>query len=165
MNYTHTLVFIRYQDEFLLINREKGSWFGCWNGLGGKVKKNESSLDCALRETKEETGLELETLSFCGSFSWSNEDDPNDRGLIACYHGFSKEYLKTPLKYREGILDWKKTSWILNPNNQGIAKNIPLFINRILEGKVFKYHCSYRGLKLLDIKDATQQMKGQKSDG
>lgn len=44
-------------DEVLLINKLKPDWQkGKLNGVGGKVEKDESSIDAMIREFKEETG-------------------------------------------------------------------------------------------------------------
>ncbi len=152
MKFDYTLIFIRYEDEVLLLNREKGSWMGCWNGLGGKVENGETGLGGAIREAQEESGLIFDSMVLCGSFTWENLQDKMDKGNIACYYAFAKSRIPTPTKFREGILDWKKIDWIMNPKNQGIADNIPLFIPHMFKDEVLKYHCIYDGMKMIDFK-------------
>ncbi|KZB89751.1 hypothetical protein A2U94_19905 [Bacillus sp. VT 712] len=41
----------------------------------------------------------------------------------------------TPIKTREGILDWKDIDWILNPNNLGIPEKIPHYLPALLAHK------------------------------
>lgn len=50
--------------EILLI---KGPRRG-WEMPGGQVEEGESLKDAAIRETKEETGIDIEVLAFCGVF-------------------------------------------------------------------------------------------------
>lgn len=50
--------------ELLLI---KGPLRG-WEMPGGQVEEGESLKDAAVRETKEETGIDVEVLNFCGVF-------------------------------------------------------------------------------------------------
>jgi 8-oxo-dGTP diphosphatase len=50
--------------EILLI---KGPRRG-WEMPGGQVEEGESLSDAAIRETKEETGIEIEIIKFCGIF-------------------------------------------------------------------------------------------------
>lgn len=52
------------QKEILLI---KGPMRG-WEMPGGIVEEGESIKDAAIRETKEESGIDIEVLKFCGVF-------------------------------------------------------------------------------------------------
>ena len=52
------------QKEILLI---KGPERG-WEMPGGIVEEGESLKEAAIRETKEETGIDIEILAFCGIF-------------------------------------------------------------------------------------------------
>ena len=48
---------VNNQIEYLLQQRLKQPYFGYWGLLGGKIKWGETTVDAALRELKEETGL------------------------------------------------------------------------------------------------------------
>ncbi|MDR0531940.1 MAG: 8-oxo-dGTP diphosphatase [Oscillospiraceae bacterium] len=51
-----------------------------WKGLsfpGGHVEPGESAHDCAVREIREETGLDIRNLTFCGMIHWCHQ--PSDR--------------------------------------------------------------------------------------
>ena len=52
------------QNEILLI---KGPRRG-WEMPGGQVEEGESLRDAAIRETKEESGIDVEITKFCGIF-------------------------------------------------------------------------------------------------
>ena len=52
-----TLLFVRRGDEVLLIEKKTGHGAGKINGPGGKIQSGESVLECAIRETREETGV------------------------------------------------------------------------------------------------------------
>ncbi|MBP1989640.1 NUDIX hydrolase [Paenibacillus eucommiae] len=56
-----TIVF-NNQEEILLI---KGPRRG-WEMPGGQVEEGESLKDAAIRETKEEAGIDIEVIKFCG---------------------------------------------------------------------------------------------------
>jgi len=57
-------IVINERNEILLI---KGPWRG-WEMPGGQVEEGESLKDAAIRETKEECGLDIEVTKFCGVF-------------------------------------------------------------------------------------------------
>ncbi|MGE7661163.1 NUDIX hydrolase [Peribacillus sp. NPDC097197] len=57
-------IVINEQGEILLI---KGPRRG-WEMPGGQVEEGESLKEAAIRETKEETGMDIEVLKFCGIF-------------------------------------------------------------------------------------------------
>jgi 8-oxo-dGTP pyrophosphatase MutT (NUDIX family) len=57
-------IVINEKDEILLI---KGPRRG-WEMPGGQVEEGESLKEAAIRETKEETGIDVEVSKFCGVF-------------------------------------------------------------------------------------------------
>jgi 8-oxo-dGTP diphosphatase len=57
-------IVVNDQNQVLLI---KGPRRG-WEMPGGQVEEGESLKDAAIRETKEETGIDVEILRFCGLF-------------------------------------------------------------------------------------------------
>ena len=54
------------QNEVLLCHR---SDYNLWNLPGGGLKKGETPWDCIIRETKEETGLDVEISHLMGIYS------------------------------------------------------------------------------------------------
>ncbi len=57
-------IVINEQGEILLIKGPKRGW----EMPGGQVEEGESLKDAAVREAKEETGIDIEVLKFCGIF-------------------------------------------------------------------------------------------------
>lgn len=57
-------IVLNERNELLLI---KGPLRG-WEMPGGQVEEGESLKDAAVRETKEESGLDIEVTKFCGVF-------------------------------------------------------------------------------------------------
>jgi 8-oxo-dGTP pyrophosphatase MutT (NUDIX family) len=57
-------IVLNERNEILLI---KGPRRG-WEMPGGQVEEGESLKDAAIRETKEESGLDIEVTKFCGIF-------------------------------------------------------------------------------------------------
>ncbi|THE13037.1 NUDIX hydrolase [Bacillus timonensis] len=62
-------IVINENNEILLI---KGPRRG-WEMPGGQVEEGESLKEAAIRETKEETGIDVEVLRFCGIFQNVNK--------------------------------------------------------------------------------------------
>jgi 8-oxo-dGTP diphosphatase len=57
----------------------------------------------------------------------------------------------TPIKTNEGILDWKSIDWILHPDNQGIASNIPPCLEKILyDPGCYNHHFVYQDGNLME---------------
>lgn len=64
-----TLVYIKHEGKTLMIHRVKKQadiHAGKWNGLGGKLEAGESPEACAIREVREEAGLEIRNPRYGG---------------------------------------------------------------------------------------------------
>lgn len=70
-----TLAFVvdRAHDTVLLIHRNRhpdDEHFGKWNGLGGKLEKDENAARGVRREIEEESGLQVIDMQLRGTVSW-----------------------------------------------------------------------------------------------
>ncbi|MFU8792540.1 MAG: NUDIX hydrolase [Acholeplasmataceae bacterium] len=133
--YRYTLGFIKRKNEILLVNRQKAPWLGSWNGLGGKRLKDESPVDCILREIHEETDITVskDQVKARGYLTW-NTFDSLGKGLYLFLIEVADDFsYPTPIQTPEGILDWKTIDWVMDPDNYGVAHNMPYFI---------KYDCN-----------------------
>lgn len=55
-------IILAKDNEFLLIKRHNSDWAsGCWNFPGGLVEENETLINAAAREAKEELGVIIAT--------------------------------------------------------------------------------------------------------
>lgn len=59
-------VLVENGDKILLIKRATGIDKDKWDAPGGILEKGETPEQCAIREVKEETGLDIEITSFLG---------------------------------------------------------------------------------------------------
>lgn len=55
-----TLCFVLEDGEVLLIEKRRGLGEGWYNGPGGKLEDGETPRECAIRETREEVGIEVD---------------------------------------------------------------------------------------------------------
>ena len=112
--------------KVLVQDREK-----YWKGIsfpGGHVEPGESFVDSAVREVKEETGLDIRNLTFCGVIHWCNKDT-NDRYIVFLYK--TSDFSGT-LKERteEGRVFWTSVEDIsLFPQAENFDKYLPMFFN------------------------------------
>ena len=77
-------------NEVLIIDRKLK--YPGWSFPGGHVERGESICDCAVREVKEETGLEVSNLKNCGVVHWVNRD--NDERYL-CFMFKTSEFKGT----------------------------------------------------------------------
>ncbi|MDY0295289.1 MAG: NUDIX domain-containing protein [Acholeplasmataceae bacterium] len=152
--FAYTLGFIKKGDMVLMLNREKQPWLGCWNGLGGKIKKGEDALLSMQRELIEETdhAITLEHIKPCGYLTW-NSFDVNGQGLYLFLIEVDDSFdIKTPKATDEGLLDWKNISWVIDENNLGVAHNIKHFLPIMLSSEEkYHYHCTFEGNQLVSV--------------
>jgi 8-oxo-dGTP diphosphatase len=118
---------IRRNKQVLLINKEKPTWMGRWNGVGGKIEKGETPKQNILREIQEETTIQLHDVTYKGVVTWS-VDHTHMGGMYLFDKELPENYtLQTPFKNKEGIVDWKAYDWVLHRENKGIADTLPYY--------------------------------------
>ena len=72
-----TVIYLKRNDCYLLLYRNKKKDdinANKWIGVGGKRKDNETIDECAIRETKEETGFEVRSLKCAGEVLFIDEE-------------------------------------------------------------------------------------------
>jgi 8-oxo-dGTP diphosphatase len=111
-----TLCYIRKNGKTLMLHRvkkENDMHEGKWNGLGGKMEEGETPEECAIREVKEECGLDIK--------------NPTLKGLLT-FPFFSKgeswyvflflinEFVGELIESNEGDLEWIEDDKLLQLN-------------------------------------------------
>lgn len=132
--YTYTICFIRKGNKILLLNRNKKPNMGMWNGVGGKIEDNETPYEGIIRETLEETGIDLQSVTYKGNIGFKDKDEPRaSEGMYVFLADLPEGVqMDTPLSTDEGILEWKEIGWILDENNRGVVSNLPKYLPIIL---------------------------------
>ena len=107
-----TLIYIERGDEYLMLHRTKKEHdlnHDKWIGVGGKFEEGEAPEDCALRETREETGLTLTRWRYRGIVTFLS-----DLYETEYMHLFTADgYTGTPIECDEGDLEWIRKSELL----------------------------------------------------
>lgn len=105
-----TLCYVRDGDATLMVHRikkHKDMHLGKWNGLGGKLEPGETPEECAIREIREESGLEVRNLQMKGILTFpafANDEDWYAFVFVAEKAG--GEMIDSP----EGVLAWVENS-------------------------------------------------------
>lgn len=148
----YTICFIKRGEKILLLNREKSAWMGVWNGVGGKIEANETPIESVLREVKEETGITLMNAEYKGKVTWT-DGSTYFGGMYAYIAELPESYeYHTPIKVEEGILDWKEISWILHPQNMGIAGLKNYLAKMLNEQTIYEYQFTYKDDEIIKFK-------------
>ena len=111
----------------VLVQRRVKYWCGI-TFPGGHVEDGESFYDSAVREVKEETGLDVKNLKYCGCVHWHNTET-NDKYIVLFYK--TAEYSGTILERTdEGEVFFTPIEslkdMVLSPN---FDKYLPMFLN------------------------------------
>lgn len=70
-----TVCIVQKKEKVLLGLKKRGFGQGKWNGFGGKVQGNETIEEAALREMKEEAGIEIKKMKKIGVLNFNSVKD------------------------------------------------------------------------------------------
>lgn len=84
---TVTVIGLNSDNQVLLIKRKRDPAAGWWAMPGGYVDWNETLIQTAAREYKEETNLDLMNLKFFGLYDDLNRDKDGRQNVDHCYVG------------------------------------------------------------------------------
>jgi 8-oxo-dGTP diphosphatase len=111
-----TLCYVRRPGQTLMLHRIKkpnDMHLGKWNGLGGKLEPGETPEECAVREIREESGLQVQQLTLKGFLTFpgfANEEDWY--AFVFVVEQFEGELIDSP----EGDLAWIDNQALLGLN-------------------------------------------------
>lgn len=88
-------VYVKKDNKILMVQENKASKKGKWNMPAGKLEDTESVIDAAIRETKEETNIDIKIKGLIAI-----QETISEMGqLIILY--FMGEYVSGEIKYNE----------------------------------------------------------------
>jgi 8-oxo-dGTP diphosphatase len=124
---SHTLCFITSNNKILMLLRYNPPNEGLWNGVGGRIENDESTLQSCLREAYEETGLKLPTARFGGLLNWCS---PEIEGVLALYTAPAPSEIIQECD--EGKLQWKRQEWVFSSSQ--VVNNIHVVGPQLING-------------------------------
>lgn len=141
-----TLMFVRQDDEVLLIRKKRGLGAGKINGPGGKVDPGENPIQCAIRETEEELHVTPKDPELIAELFFHAEDDmPRIHAFAYVAHDFDGE----PTETEEAIPLWFKVDEI--PYAEMWQDDV-LWLGAALNGARIRGWMSFEGEALIDYK-------------
>ena len=126
-------IYLEKDNKYLMLyrNKKKNDMNqGKWLGVGGHVEEGETPLEAVIRETKEETGLDLKSAEYRAIISFVNDDY-----VEIIYQYTSSDFTGEVIDCDEGELKWIDKSEVLSlPMWEGdkyfldpLIKNEPFF--------------------------------------
>ena len=97
-----TLLFVVRDGQILLIRKKRGLGAGKINGPGGRIEPGESSLDAAVRETREELGIEVLSPELRGELHFQFVDGYS----LHCSVFVAENFVGEPIETSEAIPLW-----------------------------------------------------------
>lgn len=142
-----TLVYLKQNGKTLMLHRvkkEQDFHEGKWNGLGGKLDPGETPEECAIREVKEESGLDLKALKLRGIITFPLFDQVDDWYVyLFTSTEFSGDLIDSP----EGDLEWIDNDKLLDLN---LWEGDYIFLKWIEQERFFSGKFVYEEKQLVD---------------
>lgn len=142
-----TLCYVVKDNKTLMIYRNKKEndyHEGKWNGLGGKFELGESPEDCAIREMKEETGLDVKNPIMKGFITFPNFDGVDDWYVFVFV---MKEFYGELIDSPEGHLEWIENDKLTELN---LWEGDKIFLPWLFQEKFFSAKFNYENGKFVD---------------
>jgi 8-oxo-dGTP diphosphatase len=142
-----TLCYVLNGERVLMVHRVKKAQDmhqGKWNGLGGKLESGETPEECAVREIREESGLEVSELTLKGILTFPRFANNEDwYAFVFVARTVEIQLIESP----EGVLKWVERSRLFDLN---LWEGDKLFLPWVFEPGVFSGKFTYQGGKLVD---------------
>lgn len=122
-----TLCFVTHGEDVLLLKRgpHRRVFPNKYNGVGGHIERGETGLECAVREIREETGLEVTAPLLCGV---SHIDAGQETGIVLLIfraEARSRQFVDSD----EGTLEWVPQSRVMEYD---LVEDLPVVLPRVL---------------------------------
>ena len=141
-----SLCYIEQNGKYLMLHRtakENDENEDKWIGVGGKFEDGESPEECAVREIKEETGLNAHKLDFRGIVTFVSDKWPTEYMHLFTCRDFDGDVIKCD----EGELEWIDKNDLLRLN---LWEGDKIFLRLIAKKRpFFSLKLEYEGERLV----------------
>ncbi len=129
--YVVILLFSKTNKKLLMVKRAKNPYKNMWNGIGGKIEENETEIEAAIRECREETNIDICNPKIYIRYIYPKENKYNPGTDLTVLYDFVDEV--EVKENEEGIYEWKDIGFAMNFDSKEIAgfSNIAQFIKEI----------------------------------
>lgn len=143
-----TLCFVTHGDDILLMKRapHKRIFSNHYNGVGGHIERDEDPRSGAIREIKEETGLDVSNVRYCGT----THIDAGESTGILLFVFVAETTSREVVDSEEGSLHWLPIQDVLTQIQQGsdellLVEDLPIVLPMIFAGGNLPFfaHVSY----------------------
>ncbi len=155
MTRVETLVLIHQHPKVLLAMKKRRFGKGRYNGFGGGLKEGEAIIDCAIRETKEESGIIVSDLIYVGKILFKFLDSDEQDHEVHFYK--ATNYEGEPVETEEMNPKWFHHEELPYEEMWPDDKYwMPLF----LEGKKFigEFHFSDEGITHYELNEVEEMV-------
>ena len=138
-------IYLEKDNKYLMLyrNKKKNDMNqGKWLGVGGHIEEGETPLQAIIRETKEETGLDLKSAEYRAIINFVNDDY-----VEIIYQYTSSDFTGEVIDCDEGELRWFDKSEVLSlPMWEGDK----YFLNPLIKNEpFFEITIKYKNNKLI----------------
>lgn len=143
----YTVCYVKNDEKTLMIHRIKkqmDTHYGKWIGLGGKFELGETPEECAIREVKEESGLDVRDPQLKGLLTFPNFDGRDDWYVFVF---IMREFTGCLIDSPEGELKWIADKELLDLN---LWEGDRVFLPWLNEGRFFSAKFNYKDGRLVD---------------
>ncbi|MBI2518212.1 MAG: NUDIX domain-containing protein [Opitutae bacterium] len=151
-----SLCLVRADDRYLLLRRIKEPHVGLWVPMGGKVDPFENPRDAAIREIREESGLQLEAVEFCGTMV---ETSPLAYNWCTFIYVGDTPWVPAPAS-NEGTLGWFSAAELGTVPTHDTDR---LIYRCVLAGRKFALNVAYDSAFAITL--MTDELTGEKWAG
>ncbi len=150
---TAAMVVLRHQDQFLLLRRNKEPNRDRYVPVGGKLDPYEDPYSAALREAREETGLTIEKLRYCGTLV---ETSPVEYNWWCHIYLADIPFEEAPY-CNEGTLEWIPYARVLDLPTPPTDWHIYEYL---LRGQPFAFNAIYN--ERLELLSMVEEIEGKR---